>query len=266
MAGDSLKEGVVLTDTLKRRFAAGEVLYGTFIDSCCEDMVEIVALGGFDYAIIDSEHSPCDPAMAVRLLRAAEARGLPMLVRVNNKLPGTILKMMDIGSYGIMAPLVHNAEQAREVAEAVRYYPKGKRGTALMRGSNYGFATIDEYFANTNANAFVMVQAESKEAIENLDEILAVKEIDSVFLGPYDLSQSLGIPGQVEGETIMKIVEKTGRKIRDAGKIAGILPVSFEKARMFEDWGYQLITYITDLDIFSRAVKETVKNLKSRRG
>lgn len=252
----------MLSNVLKKRFAAGEVLYGPFIDSCSEDLVEISALGGFDYAIVDSEHSPCEPATAIRLMRAAEARDFPLLVRVSNKLPYTILKMMDIGSCGIMAPLVHDAEQAREVAEAVRYYPKGNRGAALVRGADYGFVGIDDYFAATNSNAFVMVQAESKEAIENLDEIVAVDGVDSVFLGPYDLSQSLGIPGQVEGDTIMSIVKTAGKKIRDAGKAPGILAVNYEKARIFKDWGYQLITYITDLDIYSRAVKEAVANLK----
>jgi 4-hydroxy-2-oxoheptanedioate aldolase len=252
----------MLTDVLKQRFQKGEVLYGTFIDSGCEDMVEIVALGGFDYAIIDSEHSPCDPATAIRLVRAAEARGLPILVRVNNSQPGTILKMMDIGASGIMAPLIHDAGQAKAVADAVKYYPAGRRGTALMRASDYGFTGIDAYFAKTNSQAFVMVQAESVEAVENLEKIVAVKEIDAVFIGPYDLSQSMGIPGQVESGPILDIVKRAGRIIRDAGKVPGILPVSYEKARMFKDWGYQLLTFITDLDIFGRAVKDTVANLK----
>lgn len=252
----------MLTDVLKKRFKAGEVLFGTFIDSCAEDLIEIAALGGFDYAIVDSEHSPCDPVIAQRLVRAAESRGMPTLVRVNNNQPGTILKMMDIGSSGIMAPLVHTAEQARAVADAVKYYPKGKRGTALMRGSDYGFMGIDNYFAKTNSQAFVMVQAESVEAIENLEKIVKVDEVDSVFLGPYDLSQSMGIPGQVESAQILDIVKKAGKTIRDAGKVAGILAVNYEKAKMFMDWGYQLITYITDLDIYSRAVKESVANLK----
>ena len=252
----------MLTDVLKKRFQAGEVLYGTFIDSCNEDMVEITALAGFDYAIIDGEHSPCDPRVAQRLVRAAESRGLPVLVRVNNNHPGVILKMMDIGSSGIMAPLVHTAEAAKAVADAVKYYPNGKRGTALMRGSDYGFMGIDAYFAKTNSQAFVMVQAESVEAIDNLEQIVKIDEVDSVFLGPYDLSQSMGIPGQVESKAILDIVKRAGKTVRDAGKVPGILAVNYEKARMFIDWGYQLIAYITDLDIFSRAAREAVANLK----
>lgn len=252
----------MLTDILKKRFQAGEVLYGPFIDSCNEELIEIVALAGFDYAIIDSEHSPCDPQIAVRLIRAAESRGLPTLIRVNNSQPSTILKMMDIGSAGIMAPLIHNAEQAKVVADSVKYYPKGKRGTALMRGSDFGFMGIDNYFAKTNSQAFVMVQAESVESIKNLEAIVAVPEVDSVFIGPYDLSQSMGIPGQVESKQILDIVKTSAKTIRDAGKIPGILAVNYEKAKMFKDWGYQLITYITDLDIFSRAAKEAVTQLK----
>lgn len=253
----------MLTDVLKKRFKNGEVLYGPFIDSCCEDLVEICGLGGFDYAIIDSEHSPCDPAVAVRLVRAAEVRSMPTIVRVNNTLAPTILKMMDIGSAGIMAPLVHTAEQAGDIAQAVRYYPAGRRGTALMRASNYGFTPIQEYFDKTNAEAFVMVQAESADSIKNLDAISRTDGVDSVFIGPYDLSQSLGIPGQVESERLLGIIKDAGKTIRDAGKVPGILAVNVEKAKLFKEWGYQLIAYVTDLDIFSRAVRETVASLKA---
>ncbi len=252
----------MLTDTLKKRCKAGEVLYGPFIDSGNEDMVEITALAGFDFALIDCEHSPADPAGALRLVRAADARGLPTIIRVNNSMPSTILKMMDIGSSGVMAPLVHDSATARSVAESVRYHPCGRRGTALMRASDYGFLPIGDYFAKTNADAFVMVQAESVEAIENLDEIVKVKELDAVFLGPYDLSQSMGIPGQVESQPILDIVKRVGKTVRDAGKIPAILAGNYEKAKLFVDWGYQLITYSTDLDIYSKAAREIVAHFK----
>lgn len=255
----------MLNDMLKKRLKAGEVLYGPFIDSCNEDMVELVALSGFDYALIDAEHSPCEPSVAQRLVRAADARDMPTIIRVNNSMPPTILKMMDIGASGIMAPLVHDAELAESVAAAVRYYPHGRRGTALMRASNYGFTPIDQYFAKTNSDAFVMVQAESVQAIENLEKIVAVKELDAVFLGPYDLSQSMGIPGQVESKRIMEIIERTGRIVRDAGKTAAILAGNVEKAKQFVDWGYNLITYLTDLDIFSQAARGIVAQLKGKK-
>ena len=252
----------MLTDTMKKRCKAGEVLYGPFIDSGNEDIVEIVALAGFDYIIIDCEHSPADPMMALRMVRAADARRLPSLIRVNNSMPSTILKMMDIGSSGIMAPLIHDAEMARNVGASVRYYPHGRRGTALMRGSDYGFLHIDDYFSKTNSDAFVMVQAESVEAVKNIEEIVQVEEVDAIFIGPYDLSQSMGIPGQVESQPILDIVKSAGKTIRDAGKIPAILAGNYEKAKMFADWGFQLITYSTDLDIFSKAAREIVAHFK----
>lgn len=252
----------MLSDVLKKRLAAGEVLYGTFMDSCSEDLIEIVGLAGFDFAIVDAEHSPCEPMTALRLVRAAAVRRLPCIIRVNNLMAGSILKMMDIGSNGIMAPLVHDAEMALHVAQSVRYYPKGRRGTALMRGSDYGFLTVEQYFDKTNANAFVMVQAESVDAIRNLEEIVRVEEIDAVFLGPYDLSQSMGIPGEVESKPILEVIEKAGRTIRDAGKTAAILAGNPEKAKLFRDWGYNLITYSTDLDIFRMALQRIVPLLR----
>lgn len=255
----------MLSDLLKKRLKAGEVLYGPFIDSCNEDIIELVGLSGFDYALIDAEHSPCDPMTALRLVRAAETRNLPTIIRVHNSHPSTILKMMDIGAGGIMAPLVHTAEVAQSVAESVRYHPVGRRGTALMRASNYGFTPIEEYFAKTNAEAFVMVQAESKQAIENIEEIVAIKEIDAIFLGPYDLSQSMGIPGQVDSKPIMDIAQRLGKIARDAGKYLGTIAGTPEKAKRFADWGYQLITYSTDLDIFSAAARDIVATLKGKK-
>lgn len=255
----------MLTDVLKKRLQAGEILYGPFIDSCSEDLIEIVGLAGFDYALIDAEHSVCDPAIGLRLVRAAESRNLPTIIRVNNAMPSTILKMMDFGASGVMAPLIHTAEAAQSVADSVKYYPKGRRGTALMRGSDYGFTKIGDYFTKTNAQAFVMVQAESVQAIENLEEIVKVPELDAVFVGPYDLSQSMGIPGQVESKPILDIIERSGKIIRGAGKTAAILAGNYEKAKLFADWGYNLITYSTDLDIFGAAVRDIVANLKGKK-
>lgn len=252
----------MLNDVLKKRFAKGEVLFGPFIDSDSADLIEILGLGGFDFAIMDCEHSPTDPSEALHLLRAAEVRNLPILIRVNNDLPSTILKMMDIGASGVMVPLVHTPEQAKRAAQSAKYHPIGRRGTALMRASDYSYLTLDQYFKKTNSDAFVMVQAESKEAIDNLKGIAAIEEIDSVFIGPYDLSQSLGIPGQFENPLIKDILKSAPKIIRAAGKIPGIIAGDYEGAQRVVDWGYQLIAYSTDLSLFKGAVNDTVKNLK----
>lgn len=254
----------MLTDVLKKRLKAGEVLYGPFIDSCNEDLTEITALAGFDYALLDAEHSPCDPMTAQRILRAAESRGMPVIIRVHNSLPSTILKMMDIGASGIMAPLIHDADMAKNVVASIRYHPAGRRGTALMRASNYNFTPIDDYFAKTNSDAFAMVQAESVQAIENIEKIVQVEGLDAVFLGPYDLSQSMGMPGQVSSKEILEVIKAVGRIVRDAGKFAGIIAGDPERAKLMVDWGYQIITYSTDLDIFAAAAKGIVSVLKKK--
>ena len=252
----------MLSDILKKRFKAGETLYGTFIDSCCEDLIEIVGLAGFDFAVVDSEHSTADPATGLRLLRAAETRNLPTLIRVPNDLPSTILKVMDFGSAGVMVPLVHTAAQAQAVTDSVKYYPRGRRGTAMMRGADYCFIDNEEYFSRTNNNAFVMVQAESMESIANLKAISETKELDSVFIGPYDLSQSMGIPGQVNDPRMLTVIESAAKTIRAAGKVAGIFAGSVENAKRFANWGYQLITYSADLNIFGAAARELAAKLK----
>ncbi|MDR1535746.1 MAG: 4-hydroxy-2-oxovalerate aldolase [Planctomycetota bacterium] len=252
----------MLSDTLSQRFKKGEVLYGPFaeLDNC--DVVEMFGVAGFDFVIIDCEHGPGGPRRALDLLRAADSRNLPSITRVPNALPSTILKFLDIGSGGIMVPLVHTPALAKQAAEAARYCPRGKRGFATMRAADWGFLDVPSHVARTNSRVFVMVQAESVESIDNIDAIAGTDGIDSVFIGTFDLSQSMGIPGQVNDPRMAAAIDKALAAIRKAGKVAGIYAGTVENAKRYVALGFQFIAYASDVGLMVNAARETVKALK----
>jgi 4-hydroxy-2-oxoheptanedioate aldolase len=252
----------MLTDTFIKRFKAGETLYGPFAELDNGNVVEIFGLAGFDFVIIDCEHGPGGPGFALDMLRAADCRNLPAIVRVPNTLPSTILKFMDIGSGGVMVPLVHTPALARQVAEAARYCPSGKRGFATMRAADWGFLDVPSHIARTNSKAFVMVQAESVESIENIDAIAGTDGVDAVFIGTFDLSQSMGIPGQVNDPKMAAAIEKAVKAIKKAGKVPGIYAGTVENAKRYVGLGFQFIAYSSDVGMMVNAARETAKALK----
>lgn len=253
----------MLTDTLKKKLASGQTIYGPFADFGSADIVEMFGLAGFDFTVIDCEHSPIGPDRAVDMVRAAAAQNMPALVRVPNALPSTILKHLDIGSAGIMVPLVHTPEMARQVAEASRYFPMGKRGYAGARSGSFGYISVVEHIKRCNENTFVQVQAESVQAVENIKEIVAVEGIDSVFIGTFDLSQSLGIPGQVNDPKEVELIKRTVDAVLAAGKVAGIYAGTFENAKRYAKMGFQFIVYSGDLCMLAETTINAVKMLKS---
>ncbi|MCD8351412.1 MAG: aldolase/citrate lyase family protein [Planctomycetaceae bacterium] len=254
----------MVTDTLVKRFKAGETLFGTFADFDSPDIVEIFGLAGFDFTVVDCEHSALGPDRALEMVRAGSLAKMPTMVRVPNALPSTILKHLDIGSAGIMVPLVHTPDTAKTVAEAARYYPRGRRGYAGMRSGNWGFITVEEHIERCNANTFVQVQAESVEAVKNIDAIAATDGIDSIFIGTFDLSQSMGIPGQVNDPKMVEAIGTVLKAVKGAGKVAGIFAGTIENAKRYADMGFQFIIYAGDVIMINQAATAAVKALKGK--
>lgn len=252
----------MLADALREKMENNQTVYGPFAALVSADIVEMFALAGFDFTVIDCEHSISGPDRAVDMIRAAHSRGMPAMVRVPNALPSTILKHLDIGPDGIMVPLVHTPELARQAAEAARYYPKGKRGFAQMRGGDYGYIGVADYIKEWNEKIFVQVQAESVEAVENIKEIVAVDGIDSVFIGTFDLSQSLGVPGEIDNPKEVDCIKTVLDAILGADKIAGIFAASIESAKRYAEMGFQFVVYSDDLTMLLETTLGATKALK----
>ena len=193
----------------KAKLQAGEPIRGVFINLDSIQAVELCGLLGFDFCLIDAEHAPFGPQYVEQMIRAADVSGMTPLVRIAQNERQVILRYLDVGAQGVQIPMVNTAAQAQAVVEAVKYTPLGKRGLAsVTRASRWGVGiNVPDYVARANEETMVIVQVETQEALDNLDAILAVPHIDLVFVGPTDLSQSFGVPGQPTHPRVVAALE-----------------------------------------------------------
>jgi 2-keto-3-deoxy-L-rhamnonate aldolase RhmA len=254
---------VVRENTLRRRLAGGEVVIGPFMNCGYGAFIEAVGLAGLDYAIIDTEHGPLSIDTAEDLCRAAQGVGLAPIIRVRANEPSLIQRALDIGSAGVQVPQIETREDAEAVVRAAKYAPLGRRGLSYYtRAGDYAIHGTAGVTDALNREQLVIIHVEGVRGLENLDGILSVGGVDVVFLGPYDLSQSFGIPGQVNDPRVIAGMERAARQIRAAGKWAGTFAADPATARRWMDLGVQYISLGVDVGIFASACRELVSRLR----
>ena len=250
----------MLTD-FKARLTNGDAFIGAFICLPSPESAEIFAEVGYDWLILDTEHGPFDILLAQRMLQAVGTR-CPCVVRVPSNEEVWIKKALDTGPSGILVPLVHTAEIAERIVRACKYAPEGVRGMGGARAHRYGVG-FQEYVVRANREIAVIVQAEHIEAVENIEAIARVPGIDAIFVGPYDLSASMGKPGQVKDPDVQTAI----RKIRDATLRAdvklGIYCSEAEEARNCLKEGYTLIGMSTDLNYLTQSAVRALAAAKN---
>ncbi len=254
-----------MKNLVKMKLEAKETVIGPFVGINSPDLVEIMGLAGFDFCVIDTEHGPMDPESIQGLIRAAALTGMSPVVRVPRAEAVDILKVLDVGAHCIHVPQVNDVDTAQAVVQAARYHPAGMRGVAVPRALSYGLKPLGEALKEANREVMVIVHCENAAGLEKLDGIAAVEGIDLVFVGPYDLSQSLGVPGDIFHPSMVKAVSRALDAINRAGKPAGIFVTSPEEARRRIDEGFRYIGYSVDGLIFGKACMEVVNTLKNRR-
>lgn len=217
------------TNRMRAKLLAGEPVLGCSIMIPSHQIVEMIAYCGFDWVLIDLEHGTIDLETAELMIMAAEASGIAPIARPRSNRSEDITSLMDRGAMGVQVPHVNTAEDARRAVAAVKFGPGDHRGLAAgTRPHSYGLAeSMQEFVERSNAETLVCVQLEHEAAVRNVDEILAVDGVDVFFVGPSDLSQSMGFPGNPRAEPVKAAIEETLRKIMTAGKIAG-MPASTE--------------------------------------
>lgn len=209
-------------NVLKRRLAGGGYVIGTIIPTNEPALIEVSALAGFDHVIIDGEHGNVSVRDVEDLVRACEASGITPLARVPSNTPVDILRFLDVGVMGVMVPQIRTADDARRAVAAAKYYPEGQRGLAGSRAARYGLAGPQaEYVVAANRETMVLALLEDKEAVTNLDAILAVPGIDVFFIGPADLAQSYGHPGRTDHPDVQTAIDTIIQRTIAAGKVAG---------------------------------------------
>lgn len=243
---------------LKQDLFAGKVCFGTFLINNSPDIVEMCGHTGFDFIIIDNEHGYMSPESSIGLIRAAEVSGMTPIIRVPENSEAVILKSLDIGAYGIQVPQINDASAAELVVKRAKYFPQGMRGVAMARSANYGTVPLFDYLEQENRETLVSVHCENITGLQNLDAIAATPGVDIIFLGPFDMSQSMGIPGQVEHPRIYDAMEQVVAACKKHGKIAGTFCTTPQIARDRAKQGFQFLALGTDASLISTAFKEAI--------
>ena len=198
-----------LENPVKAKLRAGGVAIGVFIPMPSPDVVEIIALAGFDFALLDAEHGRISPDDAYAMILAAEARDIPAMIRIGENDRQVVLKYLDLGVSGVMIPQTNSPALAREAIEAMRYAPAGLRGLAGGRTFDYGQrAPMAEMVRAINERVLSIVQFEHIDALPHLEEILATPGLDVLFVGPTDLHQSMGFGGQLERPDVEAVIQQ----------------------------------------------------------
>lgn len=213
-------------------------LVGMFSGFNAAGLVEMAGFAGFDFVIIDNEHGPGGFETTENLIRAAKAAGVVPLVRTCSATPQEILRTLDVGASGIQVPQVNNTETLRAVVNAAKYPPVGNRGVAFStRAAGWGFFGGPTHIATSNEKTVIVSHIETVEALEHLDDLLQVPGVDVFFVGPTDLSVSMGFAGDYNHPDVQSTIERTIRKIAAAGICPGILATNGEEFRRYASWG-----------------------------
>jgi len=249
--------------SIKERLKKGEFVVGPFMKSRDPAMVEIVGLAGFDFAILDMEHSALSIESVEDLIRMAQVRGIDSIVRVAEISESAISGPLDAGASGLLVPHVDTRKQAEEVVFLSKFSPLGERGMDVYaRAADYSRLAKDIYLKQANRQTLLIIQIEGKKGVENLDDILMVKGLDAIFVGPYDLSQSLGVPGEIDHPRVIEKTKEVVGKVKKAGLSLGIYVDDVQTAKRWIDLGVQFIALLVDTVIFLQACQSLVAALR----
>lgn len=241
------------------RLRQGEILIGTLVSLNSPEVVELLATCGYDWLFVDAEHGPFLPGDGVNLLQAAGQ--CPCLIRVPAAEPVWVKKALDIGATGIIVPQVHNAEQARAMVAAAKYSPTGDRGVGVGRAHGYG-REFETYLQRANSETVVVLQAESRQAVDNISAIVEVDGIDAILIGPYDLSASFGHIGEVTHPEIRTAINTIATACGQADVRLGIFGVSPAAVAPFMNEGFTLITVGVDTLFLNQAASSALTELR----
>lgn len=244
-----------MKDSFKDRLTRRDVLLGTIVTLPSTEVVEIILGAGFDWLFMDLEHSAMGIRDAQRLLQVA-GTDIPCLVRVPSNDDIWIKQALDIGAAGVIVPQVHTADDVKCAVRAAKYPPEGTRSVGIARAHGYGDG-FQDYVAAANRITAVVVQIEHVDAVADIERILEVPGVDGLFIGPYDLSASMGKPGNVGDRDVQDAIEQVTKAAGHAGIPLGIFGATAAAVEPHIRRGYTLIAVGMDTMLIGKAAKET---------
>ncbi|MDA4122655.1 MAG: aldolase/citrate lyase family protein [Thaumarchaeota archaeon] len=243
-------------NTVKQKLARNELTLGTWITINNPDVAEIIAWSGFDWMILDMEHAPVDvPGISLMAQAVSSAPTLP-IVRVPWNDPVYVKRALDLGVSGVMIPYVNDKREATIAARSAKYPPTGTRGAGPRRASMYGM-DWDDYLSKANDSLLVVLQVESVEAVNNVEDILSVEGIDVLFVGPLDLSFSAGFPSKTDRPEVQALIRRVAEAAESAGVKSGIDSPT-EQVKHYADMGMKFIATGGDTNFLLDGAKAAV--------
>lgn len=251
----------LVANTFRQAVRAGQPLIGLWSSLCSNLAAEVIAGSGFDWILIDTEHAPNELPTVCSQLQAVNGGTAAAVVRPAWNDFVLIKRHLDIGAHNLLIPYVQTAEEARAAVTATRYPPLGVRGVATLHRSNR-FGRVQDYYRRINNEICILVQIETRTALDNLEAIAAVEGVDGLFIGPSDLAAALGHLGEPGHAEVRAAISDAVRRIRAAGKAAGILAPAEADARHWLEAGCSVVAVGSDLLLLARKSEELAAKFK----
>lgn len=249
----------------KEKLKKGGKMFGPFLNMNYPAVVEIAGLAGFDFVILDNEHGEIPLESVGDLIRAAKVADIPAIVRVYEGNPELIDKALDLGADGVQVPNIGSKADAERAVQAAKFAPMGSRGcNRFVRAGKYGSIDKNQFFGKANEETAVILQVEGQDGVAALSDILTVKGIDVLFVGPYDLSASLGIPGQVDHPKVIEQMEQIMKEAEKVGVAIGFFVDDVRKAVEWRNRGVQYVSFSSDVGELYTRFKECADYFKSK--
>lgn len=250
----------------KEAISKGEVQIGLWLSTASPYMAEIAATSDYDWLLIDGEHAPNSIQTILGQLQAVAPYSAHPVVRPLEGDTALLKQVLDIGAQTVLVPMVNTAEDAKRMVAALRYPPTGQRGVgaSIARASRWG--RVQDYMAKAEKNLCLLVQVESREALDNLDEIIDVDGVDGVFIGPADLSASMGHPDDAGHPEVQTAIKDCIRRVHEKGKAAGTLAVNTDMARKCMNWGASFVAVAVDTMVYIEAIDAALAPFKKAAG
>jgi len=255
---------VLKANKVKATLKKGGISVGSWVSMGHESIAEIMSAAGFDWIAIDLEHSVIDIGELHSLILAIESNGCVPLARLTSNDPSLAKRVMDAGAYGVIVPMINSASDASQAVASIKYPPYGRRSVGIARAHGYG-PGFEDYVKVANDESLLIIQVEHIESVRNIEEILSVEGIDGLFIGPYDLSGSLGVPGELNHpgveEAKRTVLEAAGKRGIAAG-IHVVYPSIDELKRCLEE-GYRFIAFGSDILFLGESCRDSVKGIRN---
>lgn len=256
-----------MENRVKKQALQGEKTLGVFFELGGSAAAECLALAGLDFFIVDTEHGPYDVESAIPAILAARLRGTDPFVRIKDATRPSVLKMLDVGAAGLIVPNIKTIDEVTRLVEYAKYTPMGNRGFAWTRAAGFGFddvaQNLDTYFSTCNQETLLVPQCETVGCLESIEKIAALPGVDGIFVGPYDLSIALGVPGQMDAPVLQAAIARVLAACRSADKLAFIYAPNAAAARKNFSMGFDAVACGMDAILLTQAVRSLIAEVRT---